>query len=52
MAAAFSGQLTAVVIMDVVTPALLALVWAGGESPALRELRMHSRQALARQPPG
>jgi DNA-binding transcriptional LysR family regulator len=52
MAAGFSGQLTAVVIKDVVTPALLALVWARAESPALRELLLHSRRAFAPQPPG
>jgi DNA-binding transcriptional LysR family regulator len=52
MAAGFCGQLTAVVIEDIVTPALLALVWASGESPALRELLVHSRQAFARQPAG
>jgi DNA-binding transcriptional LysR family regulator len=52
MAAGFSGQLTAVVIEDVVTPALLTLVWARAESPALRELLVHSRQAFAPQPPG
>jgi DNA-binding transcriptional LysR family regulator len=52
MAAGFSGQLAVVVIKDVVTPALLALVWARAESPALRELLVHSRQAFAPQPPG
>ena len=52
MAAGFSGQLTAVVIEDIVTAALLALVWAHGESPALRELLVGSRQAFARQSPG
>jgi DNA-binding transcriptional LysR family regulator len=49
MAAGFSGQLTAVAIKDSVTPALLALVWAGAESPALRELLVQARQAFARQ---
>jgi DNA-binding transcriptional LysR family regulator len=52
MAAGFSGQLSAVVIKDVATPALLALVWARAESPALRELLVHSRQAFAPQSPG
>ena len=52
MAAGFSGQLTAVVIEDIVTAALLALVWAHGESPALRELLVRSRRAFARQSPG
>jgi DNA-binding transcriptional LysR family regulator len=52
MAAGFSGQLTAVVIKDSVTPALLALVWAGAKSPALRELLAQSRQAFGPQPLG
>ena len=51
MAAAFSGQLTAVAIKDSVTPALLALVWTRAESPAVRELLVHSRQAFAPQLP-
>ena len=46
MAAAFSGQLTAVAIKDSVTPALLALVWTRAESPAVRELLVQSRQAF------
>jgi DNA-binding transcriptional LysR family regulator len=57
MAAGFSGQLTAVAIKDSITPALLALVWARAESPALRELLVQGRRAFAReafapQPPG
>ena len=52
MAAGFSGQLTAVVIKDIVTPALLALVWARAESPALHELLVQSRQAFGPQPLG
>ena len=52
MAAGFSGQLTAVVIEDIVTPALLALVWARAESPALHELLVQGRQAFAPQLPG
>lgn len=52
MAAGFSGQLTAVVIDDIATPALLALVWTRAESPALRELLAQSRQAFAPKPPG
>ena len=51
MAAGSSGQLTAVAIKDSLTPALLALVWAHSESPALRELLVHSRQAFAPQLP-
>ena len=52
MAAGFSGQLAAVPIEDVAIPSLLALVWAPGESPALRELLVRTRQAFAPQPPG
>jgi DNA-binding transcriptional LysR family regulator len=52
MAAGFSSQLTAAAIEDIVIPSLLALIWAPGESPALRELLVHSRQAFARRPPG
>jgi DNA-binding transcriptional LysR family regulator len=52
MAAGFSGQLTAVAIEDIVIPSLLALIWAPRDSPALRELLVHSRQAFARRPPG
>jgi DNA-binding transcriptional LysR family regulator len=52
MAAAFSGQLTAVVIKDSLTPALLALVWTRAGSPAVRELLVHSRQAFAPAPSG
>jgi DNA-binding transcriptional LysR family regulator len=52
MAAAFSGQLTAVVIKDSLTPALLALVWTRAGSPAVRELLVHSRQAFAPVLPG
>jgi DNA-binding transcriptional LysR family regulator len=52
MADGFSGQLTAVPIEDVMSPALLALVWAPGESPALRELLVCCRQAFAGPPAG
>jgi hypothetical protein len=47
MAAGFSGQLTPVAIEDVVTPALLALVWTQGESPALSQLLAHGRRAFS-----
>ena len=50
MAAAFSSQLTAVPIGDIGIPSLLALVWAPGESPALREFLVHSRRAFAARP--
>jgi len=52
MAAGFSSRLTAVGIKDVESPAVLALVWAAGKSPALRELLVHCRQAFAGPPPG
>jgi DNA-binding transcriptional LysR family regulator len=52
MAAGFSGRLTGVPIEDIASPALLALVWAPGEGPALRELLVHCRQAFARPPDG
>jgi DNA-binding transcriptional LysR family regulator len=52
MAAGFSGRLTGVPIEDVGSPALLALVWAPGEGPALRELLVHCRQPFARPPDG
>lgn len=52
MAAGFSGRLIPVAIEDIEIPSLLALVWAPGESPALRELLVHCRQAFARPPTG
>ena len=52
MAAGFPGQLTVVPIGDIGIASLLALVWAPGGDPALRELLVHSRQAFARRPPG
>ena len=51
MAAGFPSQLTAVPIGDIAIASLLALVWAPGGGPALRELLVHGRQAFAR-PPG
>jgi DNA-binding transcriptional LysR family regulator len=50
MASGFSGLLTAVAIRDIVSPAVLALVWVPGQSPALRELLVHCRQAFAGTP--
>jgi len=39
--------LRAVAISDITTPAVLALVWATGSSPARRELVTHARAAFA-----
>jgi DNA-binding transcriptional LysR family regulator len=40
------GQLAAVAIKDIETPAVLALVWRTAMSPALREFVKHSRTAF------
>ncbi|MFC8226835.1 LysR family transcriptional regulator [Streptomyces sp. NPDC057287] len=47
MSAAYGDRLTARLIEDVETPALLALVWRSTNNPALRELLVHSRKAFA-----
>ncbi|GAA0920497.1 LysR family transcriptional regulator [Streptomyces thermoalcalitolerans] len=47
MAAGHRDRLTARVIDDVETPALLALVWKNTHNPPVRELLAHSRQAFA-----
>jgi hypothetical protein len=54
MAASHDTQLKSVVIDDIQTPAVLALIWAATDSPALRELLHHSRQAFTnpQHPPG
>jgi len=46
MAASYRDRLTARVIDDVETPALLALIWKGDHNPAVRELLVHSRRAF------
>jgi DNA-binding transcriptional LysR family regulator len=46
MAASPAGRLRALVIDDIETPAVLALIWTTTKSPALRELLRHSRQAF------
>jgi DNA-binding transcriptional LysR family regulator len=43
-------QLKALVIDDIQTPAVLALIWTAADSPALRELLHHSRQAFSDPP--
>ncbi|MHB8294328.1 MAG: LysR family transcriptional regulator [Acidimicrobiales bacterium] len=47
MAANHRDRLSAVVLDDIETPAVLALIWNDSESPALRELIRHSRQDLS-----
>ncbi len=46
MAAGYRDRLTARLIDDVETPALLALIWKSKPDPALRELLVHSRRAF------
>jgi DNA-binding transcriptional LysR family regulator len=46
MAAGLQEGLRAVALRDAGTPALLALVWAPDEGPALRELLVHARAAF------
>ena len=41
------GDLSAAVISDITTKALLALIWRPTPSPALRELVRHARSAFA-----
>lgn len=52
MAASYHGRLTALAIDDIETPAVLALIWTTTNSPALRELLRHSRQACTSPQPG
>ena len=51
MVANHDQRLTALVLDDITTPALLALIWRTTTNPALRELLKHSRQAFTPQPP-
>jgi DNA-binding transcriptional LysR family regulator len=46
MAASYDTQLKTLVIDDIQTPAVLALIWTATESPALRELLRRCRQAF------
>jgi DNA-binding transcriptional LysR family regulator len=50
MAAGFDGQLQALAIDDIQTPALLALVWPHAISPALQELLRHIQAAFTPAP--
>src|ERR1019366_1173385 len=52
MAASHGGRLNALVIDDIQTPAVLALIWTAKKSPALRGLLPHSRQAFTSPQPG
>ncbi|MER5411241.1 LysR substrate-binding domain-containing protein [Streptomyces sp. NPDC002769] len=52
MAASFRDRIISRTIDDVETPALLALIWKGTHSPAVRELLVHSRQAFTTRDPG
>ncbi|MHB9864431.1 LysR family transcriptional regulator [Streptomyces sp. YIM S03343] len=47
MAEGHRDRLTAHSIQDVTAPALLALIWRNGHSPAVRELLVHCRRAFA-----
>ncbi|MGW3268437.1 LysR family transcriptional regulator [Streptomyces sp. NPDC001056] len=47
MAARHAERLTARLIEDARTPAVLALVWRGASGPAVRELVAHGRRAFA-----
>jgi DNA-binding transcriptional LysR family regulator len=46
MTARHDGRLTGVTISDIETPAVLALIWTATQSPALRELLVHSQVAF------
>ena len=46
MTARHDGRLTAVSLDDIETPAVLALIWATTQSPALQELLRHCRDAF------
>ena len=46
MAASYDTQLKTLVIDDIQTPAVLALIWTATDSAALRELLRHCRQAF------
>ncbi|MFB7586080.1 LysR family transcriptional regulator [Streptomyces sp. NPDC056169] len=52
MAASHHDRIVARTIDDVETPALLALIWKGTHSPAVRELLVHGRRAFGKPGPG
>lgn len=51
MAASYGDRLTARVIDDLETPAVLALIWKSTHNPAVRELVVHSRRAFTQVDP-
>ncbi|MGV9253628.1 LysR family transcriptional regulator [Streptomyces sp. NPDC003697] len=51
MAASYRDRLTALTIHDVDTPAVLALIWKNTQTPGMRELLVHSRQAFTNPDP-
>jgi DNA-binding transcriptional LysR family regulator len=51
MAATHETQLKTLIIDDIQTPAILALIWTETDNPALRELLHHTRQAFTSPPP-
>ncbi|WP_069767926.1 LysR family transcriptional regulator [Streptomyces sp. LUP30] len=51
MAAGHSDRLTAHVVDDLETPALLALIWRDPRNPAVRELLAHGRRAFGKAAP-
>ncbi|MEU9437233.1 LysR substrate-binding domain-containing protein [Streptomyces sp. NPDC048252] len=51
MAASYGDRLTARVIDDIETPAVLALIWKSTHNPAVRELVVHSRRAFTQVDP-
>ncbi|GGX67040.1 hypothetical protein GCM10010358_21960 [Streptomyces minutiscleroticus] len=46
MAEGHRDRLTTLTVEDIITPALLALVWKSAHSPSVRELLVHSRRAF------
>jgi hypothetical protein len=50
-AAHYRDRLTARTVDDVVTPALLALIWKNTHSPGTRELLAHTRRAFTKPAP-
>jgi DNA-binding transcriptional LysR family regulator len=51
MATHYRDRLTARTVDDVVTPALLALIWKNTHSPGTRELLAHTRRAFTKPAP-
>lgn len=51
MAESYRDRLTARIIDDIETPALLALIWKSTHNPSVRELLVHSRRAFTKPNP-